>query len=76
MWNSVKLHFSVSTNIKDFLKKSADCFRGFRIQFCFRILTLDVENTVLSKKVKNDFLRKMPFLTKNSVLGEFFKFSS
>ena len=48
---------------------SADFFRGFRIQFCFQILTLEVENTALSKKVKIDviggkchFLPKMTFL--------------
>ena len=42
MWKSVKLHFSVSTNIWDFLKVSR-FFQGFRIQFCFQILTLEVE---------------------------------
>ena len=38
--------------------KSQHFFRGFRIQFCFQILTPEVENAVLSKKVKTDFLEK------------------
>ena len=52
MWKSVKLHFSVSTNIKDFFK-SGDFFRGFRIQFCFQILTLEVEKYRFKQKSEN-----------------------
>ena len=54
MWKSVKLHFSVNTIILDFLKVSS-LFLGFRNQFCFQILTLEFENTVLSKKRNLNF---------------------
>ena len=57
MWKSVKLHFSVSNNFKDFLK-SADFIRGFRIQFCFQILTLEVEKYRFKPKMKIDFWEK------------------
>ena len=52
MWKSVKLHFSVSTNIEDFLKVSS-FFQGFRIQFCFQILTLEVEKYRFKPKSEN-----------------------
>ena len=48
-----------------FFKKSADFFWGFRIQFCFQILTLDVEKYLFKPKIENYFFgREMSFLTK------------
>ena len=46
-----KISFFCEYQYLEFLKVSK-FFRDFRIQFCFPILTLEVENTVLSKRVK------------------------
>ena len=49
MWKSVKLHFSVNTKILEFLKVQ-HFFHGFRIQFCFQILSLQI-NVLAKMKV-------------------------
>ena len=44
MWKSVKLHFSVNTNILDFFLKSQQLFSwALEISFVFQILTLEIE---------------------------------
>ena len=54
---------------------SADFFRGFRIQFCFQILTLEVEKYRFKPKSENCFLgRKIPFLTKITFFENFSNF--
>ena len=50
MWKSVKLHFSVDTNIFDF---STAFFMGFRNQFCFQIHTLVIEKYRFKQKNEN-----------------------
>ena len=50
MWKSVKLHLSVSTNIWDFFKSQQIFSGAFRIQFCFQILTLEVEKYRFKQK--------------------------
>ena len=66
MWKSEEEN-SVNTNIFDFLKVIS-FFMGFRDQFCFQILTLEIKkNTFLSKKMRIMFWGKNSILTKNYI---------
>ena len=56
MWKSVKLHFSVSTNNKDFFKSQRNFSGALEISLVFKSVLWRLKNTVLSKKVKIDFL--------------------
>ena len=49
MWKSVKLHFSVGTNMWDFLKVIR-FFQGLYNSDCFQILTLEVEKYRFKQK--------------------------
>ena len=41
MWKSVILHITAISNILEILKTAY--FMGFRFQYCFQILTLEIE---------------------------------
>ena len=55
MLKSVKLHFSVSTNIWDFLKVSRFFSGASDFSFGFKSLPYMLKNTVLSQRMKIDF---------------------
>ena len=49
---------------------------GFRIQFCFQILTIEIEKDSFKQRNENLFFgRKMPFLTKITYFDDFSNFS-
>ena len=56
MLKSVKVHFSVSTIIYDFLKVRRFFSGALAFSVLFKFLPYMLKNTVLSKKVKIDFL--------------------
>ena len=62
MLKSVKLHFSVRTNILDFLKSEQIFSGALEFSFVFKALPYMLKNTVLSKTVKIDFWEKNAFL--------------
>ena len=55
MCKCVKLHLSVNTNILDILSQQL-FFMGFRIQFCFQILTLEIGKYCFKQNMKIEFL--------------------
>ena len=69
MWKSVKLHFSVDTNILDCFKVSS-LFHGLWISDLFyKSILLRLKDTVLSKnKIKLNFVRK------NSIFDQTLRF--
>ena len=81
MLKSVKLQFSVNTNIFYcfFFLSQKLFFMGLRNQICFQILTVEIESYRFKqkkkKKTKIEFLGEMLFLTKNTSFENFSNFS-
>ena len=65
MWKSVKNTFFCEYQYLTFFLKSANFLRGFRIQFCLQILTLEVEKYSFKQKSENCF-----FWEKNAIFDQ------